>query len=147
MAEQVVIDGERLASLLPHSGTMCLLDSVFSWSDHIIHCRAVSHQNANNPLRDRGILPIHAGIEYAAQAMAIHGRLSQGKEGELKIGYLVVLTGVDWYCSRLDDFPEALIIVAERLVAANNGSNYRFSLSHQDTVLLEGQAVVALEEN
>ncbi|CAA0106534.1 Uncharacterised protein [Zhongshania aliphaticivorans] len=147
MAEQEVIDGERLASLLPHSGAMCLLDKVLSWDERIIHCRAESHRNANNPLRDRGILPIHAGIEYAAQAMAIHGRLCQGQEGGLKIGYLVVLTGVDWYCPRLDDLPEALMIAAERVVAANNGFNYRFSLTHQSKVLLEGQAVVALEEN
>ena len=146
MVVQDVIEAQELATLLPHSGAMCLLDSVRSWDERTISCRAVSHQDPNNPLRDRGILPAHAGIEYGGQAMAGHGGLCERRDTKPKLGYLAVLTNVDWYCSRLDDLPEALTVMAERLVAAGNGYSYHFGLYHLDTLLLEGQAVVALQD-
>ena len=93
------------------------------------------------------MLPVHTGIEYATQAMAVHGSLCEREEGQPKIGYLAVLTGVDWYCSRLDDLSEALTVKAERLAAIDYGFSYRFSLSHQQTLLLEGQALVALQNS
>jgi predicted hotdog family 3-hydroxylacyl-ACP dehydratase len=146
VVEQVVINAKELAKLLPHSGTMCLLDSVQSWDERVISCRAVSHYFPNNPLRNRGVLPIHAGIEYAAQAMVVHGSLCKAEEGKPKIAYLAVLTGVEWYCARLDDIPEALTVIAERQEAVTNGFGYRFSLHHNRKLLLEGRAVVALQD-
>jgi len=40
-----------------------------------IHCASLSHRNADNPLREPAGLPVWAGIEYAAQAAAVHGAL------------------------------------------------------------------------
>ena len=141
-----MIETQELATLLPHSGAMCLLEGVCSWDERLIRCRAVSHQYPHNPLRDGGLLPVRAGIEYAAQAMAVHGSLCNGDKTKPKIGYLAVLSSIDWYCSRLDDLPDPLIVMAERLVATGGGFSYHFSLSHQDNLLLEGQAVVVLQD-
>jgi predicted hotdog family 3-hydroxylacyl-ACP dehydratase len=54
---------------------MCLLDRVVHWDSQRIHCRASSHRSADNPLRSRDQLSAACGIEYAAQAMAVHGAL------------------------------------------------------------------------
>ena len=66
---------------IPHKGSMCLLDGVTQWSEAEIVCHATSHRDPGNPLRsvDRDVngLGITAGIEYAAQAMAVHGAIHQ----------------------------------------------------------------------
>ena len=57
---------------------MCLLDRVLNWDTTSIRCRAVSHRDINNPLREGGGLAVLVGIEYAAQAAAVHGGLLSG---------------------------------------------------------------------
>jgi predicted hotdog family 3-hydroxylacyl-ACP dehydratase len=54
---------------------MCLLDDVLSWDASRIRCRSASHRTPDNPLRAHGRLGAACGIEYAAQAMAVHGAL------------------------------------------------------------------------
>ena len=71
----MVLSRDAIAALIPHQGAMCLLEEVLSCDDDGIVCRAVSHRDAAHPLRDDGILPAVCGIEYAAQAMAVHGAL------------------------------------------------------------------------
>ena len=63
---------------IPHQGRMCLLDEVIAWDAHTIRCRSGGHRAADNPLRAQGRLGIACGIEYAAQAMAVHGALAAG---------------------------------------------------------------------
>ncbi len=58
---------------------MCLLDAVRDWSAEAITCTATSHTDPANPLRADGRLGAANGIEYAAQAMAIHGALLAGQ--------------------------------------------------------------------
>jgi len=134
-----------LSSLLPHSGSMCLLDRVVAWDEQRIELFAHSHCDPANPLRHRGLLPIHAGIEYAAQGMAIHGSLCEQRESRPRSGFLAALSNVDWYCMRLDDLPGELRVLANKRAATQSGSSYHFSLYHDQQLLLEGQAVVALQ--
>ncbi len=70
-----MLDHAGIAARIPHQGAMCLLDAVVDWSETAISCRAVSHADPANPLRADGRLGAAAGIEYAAQAMAVHGAL------------------------------------------------------------------------
>src|ERR1700688_1204625 len=67
-----------IESRIPHHGRMCLLDEVIAWSDARVSCRSGTHREADNPLRADGKLGIACGIEYAAQAMAVHGALLAG---------------------------------------------------------------------
>lgn len=69
---------ERIERLLPHRGAMCLLDEVIEWAPRSIRCAASSHRDPANPLRGPLGLSSMAGIEYGAQAMALHGALSAG---------------------------------------------------------------------
>ena len=139
-----IIDNHTLRGLLPHSGSMCLLESVASWDAVQISCVAKSHRFPDNPLVCGGVLPVEAGIEYAAQGMAIHGHLSRRESGAPKIGYLAVLSKVRWQVERLDDLPGPLQVEARLLVATEEGSHYEFCVNHSGNELISGQAVVAL---
>ena len=57
---------------------MCLLEGVVSWDDGRIECVTATHRHAANPLRRDGRLGILCGVEYAAQAMALHAALTGG---------------------------------------------------------------------
>lgn len=149
------VDRTLLHTLLPHSGTMCLLAQVNHWDERHIECVANSHRDADNPLRVGNCLPVEAGIEYAAQAMAIHGSLCErarlssdaAQAYRPRLGYLAVLSRVQWQVQRLDDVPAELSVQAEQLMATEDGSSYQFSLRSGDKTLLSGEAVVALAAN
>jgi len=66
---------DAICAHLPHAGRMCLLERLESWDGDSITCIATSHRDADNPLRRGGHLHAVAGVEYAAQAMALHGNL------------------------------------------------------------------------
>jgi len=68
---------EQIQALIPHQGTMCLLDRVLAWSAAEITCTASSHLAPRNPLRRDGRLGAICGIEYGLQAAALHGALVQ----------------------------------------------------------------------
>ena len=140
-----MLDHAGIAARIPHQGAMCLLDAVTDWSETAIACRAVSHTDPANPLRADGRLGAANGIEYAAQAMAIHGALLAGEGDRPRQGYLTSVRGVTLHVARLDDLPGELSVQAERLSGDANNVLYRFSVSHAGRCLLEGRAAVILD--
>jgi len=124
---------------------MCLLDSVNDWSENSIACRATSHTDPTNPLRAEGRLGAANGIEYAAQAMAIHGALLVNADDQPRQGYLTSVRSVSLHVARLDDLPGELSVQAERLSGDANHILYQFSLGHEGRCLLEGRAAVVLD--
>ena len=143
-----MLDKNWIAAHIPHQGNMCLLDAVTEWSDAAITCRAGSHTDPANPLRAEGRLGAANGIEYAAQAMAIHGALIAGEADEgaaPRQGYLTSVRSVSLNVARLDDLPGDLEVHAERLSGDANNILYQFSLSHAGRCLLEGRAAVVLD--
>ena len=124
---------------------MCLLDAVREWSGEAITCTASSHTDPANPLRADGRLGAANGIEYAAQAMAIHGALLAGNDGQPRQGYLTSVRGVTLHAARLNDLAGELIVRAERLSGDANNILYQFSVSHADRCLLAGRAAVVLD--
>jgi len=140
-----VLDHVAIAARIPHQGAMCLLDAVIDWSMTAISCRAVSHTDPRNPLRAEGRLGAAAGIEYAAQAMAVHGALIANPDERPRQGYLASVRGVQLHVARLDDLPGELGVEAERLSGDANNILYRFSVRHGDRCLLEGRAAVVLD--
>ena len=133
----------QIRALIPHAGAMCLLDQVLRWDLDTIDCLALSHRDPGNPLRRDGLLPVAAGIEYGAQAMAVHGGLVEPGPSP-RGGYLAILTGVEWAVTRLDDCLEPLRVRAERMAVMANGSQYAFRVYAGERLLLAGEAVIAL---
>ena len=124
---------------------MCLLESVVDWSATTISCRATSHTDPANPLRAEGRLGAASAIEYAAQAMAVHGALLAETGGRPRHGYLTSLRGVTLHVARLDDLPGELSVQAECLSSDSHNVLYRFSVSHAGRCLVDGRAVVVLD--
>ena len=143
----VPIDRDCIRTMIPHAGKMCLLDAVLAYDEAGIECRAVSHLDVDNPLRHNGTLPIHTGIEYCGQAIALHGRLlaQPADDAAPRRGYLAVILNAEWTTDRLDTCVGELQVIATKQVALQQGVSYAFALKHQGHTLLAGQAVVALE--
>ena len=139
------LDRAGIAARIPHQGGMCLLDAVTGWNENAIACTATSHADPANPLRADGRLGAANGIEYAAQAMAIHGALLAGSDGPPRQGYLTSVRGVTLHVARLDDLPGELAVQAERLSGDGNTILYQFAVGHAGRCLLEGRAAVVLD--
>jgi len=140
-----VLDHAWIAAHIPHQGNMCLLDAVVDWSENAISCRAIGHSDPANPLRAEGRLGAANGIEYAAQAMAIHGALLAGQDDAPRQGYLTSVRSVALHVDRLDDLAGPLAVQAERLSGDANNILYQFSVGHAGRCLLEGRAAVVID--
>jgi predicted hotdog family 3-hydroxylacyl-ACP dehydratase len=129
---------------------MCLLDCVEAWDEQRIQCRASSHRATDNPLRAYSRLGAACGIEYAAQAMAVHGALlspadSVGAQVGARVGYLVSARGARLHVSRLDDIAADLLVEATCITRSENNILYQFSVSAAGRLLLNGRATVVLD--
>jgi predicted hotdog family 3-hydroxylacyl-ACP dehydratase len=130
---------------IPHQGSMCLLDAVTAWDPAHIRCTATSHRAPDNPLHAGGRLGVMAGIEYAAQAMAVHGALLAGDTAPPAPGFLGSARGVECLVDRLDDVDAPLDIEAERLSGDARTLLYAFTVSAAGRPLLRGRAAVVLQ--
>lgn len=136
------LDRAGIAALIPHDGAMCLLDGVLAWDAAHIDCVTDSHRAPDNPLRRDGMLGVLCGIEYAAQAMALHGALSGGARA--RSGALASLRGLAAHVERLDTLAGPLLIAAERLHGEADRVIYGFALRHDGRIVLEGRAAAVL---
>jgi predicted hotdog family 3-hydroxylacyl-ACP dehydratase len=84
----LMLERSEIARLIPHAGAMCLLDAVVSWDADRIRCVSRTHRDPDNPLRAGAELDAVCGIEYAAQAMALHGGLALSAGAPTPAGYL-----------------------------------------------------------
>ena len=146
------LNRDDIARRIPHQGSMCLLDTVIAWDDSHIRCQASSHRAPDHPLRAHGRLGAACGVEYAAQAMAMHGALvtETGAEGSVgspptRGGYLVSLRSVTLFVERLDTVAGPLTVNAERLTGDANTVLYSFTVLADVQTLLSGRAVVVLD--
>ena len=140
-----MLNRDWIAAHIPHRDRMCLLDTVSAWSSENIRCTASSHRLADHPLRAEGRLGAACGIEYAAQAMAIHGALLAAGDDRPRQGYLTSVRSVDLLVDRLDDLAADLDVRAERLSGDDNNVLYQFSVHAGERLLLAGRAAVILD--
>jgi len=140
---------------------MCLLEEVVSWDAHRILCRAVSHRSPGNPLRSRGRLAAVCGVEYAAQAAAVHGALLQRRlslqQAHLglpaasdfeRLGLLASARAVELAIDQLDGIGSDLLVHAERVHADAHGALYAFAIDSAEPTgrrLLHGRLTVLLD--
>ncbi len=141
----MLIDRARIASLIPHAGAMCLLDGVTRWDAHTIACVASSHRAPDHPMRADGPLGCACAVEYAAQAMAVHGALSLHPGQRPRAGLLVGVRDLRLAAATLDAIAGDLAIEAEQLSAGPSGVMYRFAVHGDGLVLASGRATVILD--
>lgn len=130
---------------IPHRGAMCLLDGVLEYDERRVVCRASSHADPANPLRVGDRLPAACGIEYGAQAMAVHGALLAADGAPLGPGILASVRALTLHAARLDDVAGPLRVTAERLSGEQDHILYDFSVAGEAGELLRGRATVVLD--
>ena len=137
MIHRPLLDHAEIAARIPHAGTMCLLDTVVSWDMRRIVCRATGHRAADHPLRGPDShLGIAAGIEYAAQAMAVHGSLlaEQASRNDSRIsckpppGLLASVRSVQMHARWLSDSASDLQIEATQIASDAQALVYAFEV-------------------
>ena|ERR1700690_2807028 len=149
------LDRAEIERRIPHRGRMCLLDEVLDWNADSIRCRSGTHRSADHPLRAGGRLGAACGIEYAAQAMAVHGALVAAETAaEPRIGYLASVRELALAVGRLDDIAADLICEATRIAGDRDSVVYAFTVraadppksaareTHMET-LVSGRATIA----
>ncbi len=145
------LDKVEIAARIPHSGPMCLLDRVLNWNSETIVCEADNHRNADHPLACEGGLDSVAAIEYAAQAMAVHGALISGvdaltnEDGRPKMGYLASVRDVVCTIPFLHNLAVPLRIEATRLVGEETRVLYEFNVTAGEQKCAQGRAAVVMD--
>jgi len=140
-----IFDREQILKMIPHAGSMCLLDEVLDWDEASLRCLSRRYRDKDNPMRRaNGVLGSACGIEIAGQAVAVHSRLLAESVGEPPRGYLVSLRDVRCASGRLDAVDGDLVVDARRLVGDAVSATYQFTLAVREMILLSGRVTVLL---
>jgi len=141
---------------------MCLLERVLDYNERAIRCETLSHLNPANPLRRNGHLSGICGIEYAAQAMALHRALNRSDDVDPRVrasgtdtvrasapetnrhGYLVSVRETRCDTRYLDTIDTALDVRAEYVFGDASRMVYTFVVATGETQLVSGRAAVML---
>jgi len=133
MNMQSIIKRDKLASLIPHAGLMCLHDAVLKWDKSSVLCLTQSHLSKDNPLCKYNKLSAVHAIEYGAQAMAVHGGLLAREQGNiLAPGYLAAVRNIELNCEHLDEIKHDLLTSATQLMAQGGNLIYTFTVYYED---------------
>ena len=130
-----LLNALALCERLPHTGRMCLLDCVVAWDEDGIHCTTLSHRKPDNPLRTVDGLPTVSGVEYAAQAMAVHGGLCAGHSAT-RMGVLVAVRNLELHTNWLHEQQQELDIFAHKLRGDSSGGVYDVRVIAKEGILL-----------
>lgn len=139
-----LIDTAQIRTLIPHAGTMCLLETVTAWDHNCIVCMTRTHRDPAHPLRRQGRLSALHGVEYGAQAAAIHGSLCAQAAGKTAPpGYLAALRDVRWFVADLDTVAAPLEVAADLLMSDGDYCIYAIRVSAAGQALVEARIAIA----
>jgi len=133
-----------ICARLPHAGSMCLLERLATWDSDSIVCFATSHRDLDNPLRQAGRLHAVTGVEYAAQAMALHGNLLAAPDASPQRGYLASARDLMFALEDLSLLTDDLQISAQRLSGDGTGFIYEFQIRAGARTVLSGRLAAKL---
>jgi predicted hotdog family 3-hydroxylacyl-ACP dehydratase len=148
------LNRDEIAARIPYAGRMVLLDDVSEWDDEHIVCRSAMHQDRSNPLLVAGQLSSVCAIEFAAQAMAVHGSLlvrrmppspTSALTMKPRAGFLASVRNVQMEVARLDDVRGILTIEATRESGDDARVLYVFEVRAGNRMLVSGRAAVVLQ--
>lgn len=148
-----------IEALIPHQGAMCLLAGVTQWDAERITCHADNHRAADHPLRSRRGLLATCLVEYAAQAMAVHGALQARATAEAphgavgaagaRAGMLASARQLEFGVLNLDDLPRAApdTLHIDAACEARDAAQlrYAFTVHHGGARLASGRITVVLD--
>jgi predicted hotdog family 3-hydroxylacyl-ACP dehydratase len=119
-----------IAAIIPHRGTMLLVDALTSCSDDTLTARAIVRSDAWYA-DEHGAMPAWIGIELMAQGVAAHVSLiAMRAGGQARPG---VLLGTRSYQARVSAFPrdaQLVIGVREVLRSEEGHGAYECTIEH-----------------
>ena len=138
---------DDIGALLPHAGTARMIERVLRWDgDHIVAATA-RHRAADNPLRRDGRLAAVHLVEFAAQAVAIHGGLRNAAEGRPpQPALLVSARDVQVTCDYIDALPGEIEIEARVLMINPSSWQYEFTVSHAGAAIASGRVAAMAQD-
>jgi predicted hotdog family 3-hydroxylacyl-ACP dehydratase len=138
-----VTTDENIAALIPHRGTMCLLEHVLEWDAERVLLSTTTHRSPDNPLRRADRLRALHLCEYGAQAAAVHGGLCARRAGtQARPGLLVSLRDVELDRDYIENLAGELLVEAERLMQSESSWQYAFRVRHLGKELARGRVAV-----
>ncbi len=148
-----MIDSQTIKTLIPHGEQMSLIDAVEFWDDARIQCTTKSHQSPLNPLLDNGQLKSVLLIEYAAQAMAIHGALlhrslasEQKTAKQQKLQVIGSVKNLNIHVDTFQSYTQIINIEATRLMTNETGAIYTFTASAGTTPIIDAKLILISTE-
>ena len=141
----MMLDRAGIEKLVPHTGTMCLLDEVEEFDAVRIVCISMRHGVPDNPLRRDGRLSAVHAIEFAGQAAAVHGALAAPSLSGSRRGLLVSVRSCRLYVKALDAARDPLRIEARLIATAQSLTSYEFAVSSASVRLADGRLGVFME--
>lgn len=142
----MLMDRARIAALIPHGESMCMLDEVIAWNDESIHCRSTNFANDNNPLFEQGQLNSVLLIEYGAQAAAVHAALLQSQLGVTRPAYIGAVKDIELLTAMADN-SAPIDLHAYCLLNSSQGAIYELVAQQADQTLLRGRLILNQPEN
>lgn len=136
----------NIAELVPHAGSMVLLDRIIFFNPETIHCQADLVPDQRHPLVVDGRLPATALAEYGAQAMAVHGGLLEAPDRLPRPGRLAGLSHLDLAVDALLD-PVCLDVHVRCLSSERSGQIYQFEVLAEDRWLARGRATIMFADS
>lgn len=139
----MAIEQAEIRTLIPHAGSMCLLEEVLSWDDSEILCLSKSHLASDNPLRREGKLSALNALEYGAQAAAVHGGLRARTAGTAAPAcFLAAITKANLQLPFLDVVSSPLQVRARRLFGDTGNTVYECTISADENTIAEGRVTI-----
>ena len=136
-----------LQTLLPHAGKMCLLGDIIKADETTLSATAISHLEKDNPLEIDGTIAMINGIEYAAQAMAVHGSLLAQyahSDNMIQTGYLASVRNIQ---IKKPLFPATILFIEVELLMSNtHGFTYQFQINSEQEELISGKITIILTQ-
>lgn len=139
------MNSQEIEQCLPHAGKMSLLNKVCHADRSHLAATAISHLSCDNPLRYNNRLATVNGIEYAAQAMALHGfMLSEATDHAIQKGYIATVRNIEIDSPFFPDNDLPILVEVEQLMSDNNGFTYQFQISCEKKTLISGKITIFL---
>ena len=142
----IILNKTAIAELIPHADEIVLLDSCILSSAEGLTCISNSHTDKNNPLRNANGLSATSGVEYAAQAIAVHAALQNNKNtGQ---GLLVACKNIICRLRYLDTIATEIQIQVEHIGGSVELGvlQYKFHINASGKVqkLISGELSIAI---
>lgn len=138
----MLMDRSRIAELIPHGDSMCMLDEIIAWDAANIHGRSYQFAGNGNPLFENGQLDTVLLIEYGAQAAAVHAALMHSQLGEARPAYIGAVKNIELFTAMADN-STALDLHLHCLLSSSQGAIYEVVAQQAETLLLRGRLILS----